>query len=82
MADSDDRLVELMDRAVRLLTLLVTRGLPLKEQTQKEQIKLLSSVGFKPREIADLLETTPNTVSVALSTARKQAAAKDKGGTK
>jgi DNA-directed RNA polymerase specialized sigma24 family protein len=80
VVSSDERTQELLERTVKLLTVLVTRGLPPKEQTQKDQILVLSSVGFKPKEIAELLNTTSNTVSVALSTARK--AGKDKGGIK
>ncbi len=82
MSPQEDRLVDLLERAVRLLTVLVTRGLPSEEQTQKDQILLLASVGMKPKEIADFLSTTPNTVSVALSTARKRASARGKDGTK
>ncbi len=36
------------------------------ERQQPEQISLLSRAGLKPSEIAVLLGTTPNTVSVML----------------
>lgn len=42
------------------------------EKTQRERIELLSSAGLQPKEIADLLGTTPNTVNVALSGMRKK----------
>ena len=37
----------------------------------KEKTILLNTVGLAPKEIAELLGTTPNTVSVALSAARR-----------
>ena len=37
------------------------------DKTQKEKIELLSTAGLNPKEIADLLGTTPNTVNVTLS---------------
>lgn len=52
-------------KLVKLLALYLIQG-----QQQSDQIDLLSRAGFKPAEIADLLGTTPNTVSVALSTQR------------
>jgi DNA-binding CsgD family transcriptional regulator len=66
----------LLERAVKLLTILVTRGLPAAGQTQKDQILALSTAGFGPKEIAELLATTSNTVNVALSTSRKERASK------
>ena len=48
------------------------------EKTQREKIELLSSAGLQPKEIADLLGTTPNTVSVALSGIRKKKRSKKK----
>ena len=42
------------------------------DKTQREKIELLSSVGLQPKEIADLLDTTANTVNVALSGIRKK----------
>jgi hypothetical protein len=53
-------------RLVNLLALLLTQ-----ERSQPEQISLLSRAGFRPVEIAPLLGTTPNTVSVELSNQRK-----------
>ncbi len=49
-------------RLINLLALLVTQ-----ERKQVEQIDALSRAGFGPSEIASLLGTTRNTVSVALS---------------
>lgn len=53
-------------RLVSLLGLLLVQ-----ERKQTEQIGLLGRAGFKPAEIAALLGTTSNTVSVELSKQRK-----------
>lgn len=58
-----------MDLMVRLLALDIVKDL----KVQKEKIVTLSSFGFGPSEIAKLLGTTPNTVSVALSDVKKRA---------
>lgn len=70
----DEILVELR-KISRLLTLLVTT-----DMSQKQKIEVLSAVGFQPREIAELIGTTPNTVSVTLVHMRKQQAARRAGG--
>ncbi len=51
----------------RLLSIVVAKGM-----TQREQVAALSRVGFGPKEIADLLGTTSNTVNVTLAKLRKQ----------
>jgi CRP-like cAMP-binding protein len=50
-----------------LLAVLVKRG-----GMQSTVIKELGAVGFSPKRIAELVGTTPNTVSVALYEARHQ----------
>jgi len=42
------------------------------EKSQTEKIGILASAGLQPKEIADIIGTTSNTVSVALSTLKKQ----------
>lgn len=42
-----------------------------KDKDYKKQVELLSSIGLKPKEIADLLGKTPNNVRVTLSQIRK-----------
>jgi hypothetical protein len=52
------------------------------ERQQTDQISLLSRAGFRPSEIASLIDTTPNTVSVVLSKQkriRRKAKGKSKG---
>jgi len=44
----------------------------LAEKNQREQIELLSQSGLTPKEIAELVGTTPNTVRVGLNAIRKK----------
>lgn len=57
-----------LDILIRLFGLSLVMNI----KVQKEQIALLSDVGFQPKEIADILGTTNNTVSVALHSIRKE----------
>ena len=63
----ENEILQELQRISRLLVLIATKG-----QVQKDAIADLSRAGFQPKEIADLLVTTPNTVSVALSTLKKK----------
>jgi len=74
MNDINLKILEKLDLLVKLTTLSIV-----KDKDFKEQVKLLSSVGFKPKEIADLLGTTPNSVRVTLSRIRKSADKNKKG---
>jgi DNA-binding CsgD family transcriptional regulator len=60
-------LVKKIDLLIRLFAVNMVNG-----KSQQEQIRLLSIGGMGPKEIADLLGTTPNTVNVTLSTLRKK----------
>ena len=42
------------------------------EKTQKQKIDILDMAGLQPKEIAEMLGTTSNTVSVALAGLRKE----------
>ncbi len=42
------------------------------DKSQKEKIQILDSAGLPPKQIAEMLGTTPNTVSVALAGLRKE----------
>jgi len=67
----DDRIARLeakMDNVIRLLALQLIS----KEQTVRERAILLSKAGLSSREIAVLCDTTTNTISVALSQAKKE----------
>ncbi len=74
MADDVGAIIEKLD----ILTRLVATGL-VQGKSQRDQIELLSKVNLQPREIADLIGTTSNTVSVNLTAIRK---AKKKSGRK
>ena len=52
---------------IKLLAMSVAEG-----KTQTEKIRILSAAGLAPKEIAEILGTTPNTVRVALSGLRKR----------
>lgn len=67
MTDTEGEILQELRKISRLMA--VTS---LKELTQRERIELLAMAGFAPREIADLLGTTPNTVSVALSKMKRR----------
>lgn len=45
---------------------------PVKDKTDKKKISFLSNCQFSPKEIANILDTTPNTVSVALHNLKKK----------
>lgn len=58
----------LMEVAKKLDTLIRLTAIGLfGDKTQKEKIELLATAGLGAKEIAELLGTTPNTVSVTLS---------------
>jgi CRP-like cAMP-binding protein len=64
---SDPETLAELKRITRLLSLLATKDL----ETQREKISLLASAGLEARDIAELLGTTRNTVSVAMSEMRR-----------
>jgi hypothetical protein len=66
----DDKFMQILsgkiDTIIKLIVLGMTEG-----KNQVDQVMLLAKAGFKPKEIAETLDTTPNTVRVALSNLRK-----------
>ena len=42
------------------------------DKKQQDQIILLNNAGFQPKDIAEIIETTANTVRVTLSTMRSK----------
>ena len=50
-----------LKKIARLLAMSVVEG-----KSRTEQILALTEAGFSPKDIAELLHTTPNTVSVAI----------------
>jgi CRP-like cAMP-binding protein len=67
MKDTDDQILRRLDTLIKLLATSVCADRP-----QREKIGVLASVGLSPKEIAEFLGTTPNTVSVTLSGMRKE----------
>jgi DNA-directed RNA polymerase specialized sigma24 family protein len=58
-----------LDTLIRLFAMTVMKGLG----SVKEKAVALSKAGLSPKEIAALCDTTPNTISVALSQAKREA---------
>ena len=71
----DEQILQELRKMNRLLAVTSLRDL-----SKRERIELLSNVGFPPREIADLIGTTPNTVSVELSKLKRQKKSSKEGG--
>jgi hypothetical protein len=70
-----DQQLDAISRQVDVLTRMAALSLVQKCERLSEKIDLLHRAGLQPKMIADLLETTPNTVSVQVS--RKRALARD-----
>jgi DNA-directed RNA polymerase specialized sigma24 family protein len=67
MSDENRIMGEKMDILIKL-----TAANVIQNKDFKEQVRLLSSVGLQPKEIADILGKTPNNVRVTLSFIRKE----------
>ncbi len=67
--------VDILERELRLIRGLLAASLALQlqgiEGTQRDAVAVLHNAGLEPREIATLLGTTANNVSVALVALRK-----------
>lgn len=59
--DAELQILKRLDELVRLTAAQVISGKKL-----KEQVRLLSSVGMQPKEIARLLDKSPNSIRVTL----------------
>jgi len=69
----EEKLLKKFDTVIKLLTIS-----SLKDETQLQKIKVLSSAGLQPKDIAELLGTSSNTVSVALSKIKNKSKQIDK----
>lgn len=69
MIMDDDVIEAKLEVLIRLIALSSTSEM----QTLKEKAVRLQKAGLSPKEIAELFDTTPNTVSQALSTAKREA---------
>lgn len=64
--DLESQIVERLDTLIKLQALDMVRQF----ESQKEKIFFLARVGMRPKEIGELLETSPNSVSVTLAKAK------------
>lgn len=71
MTDAEERIAAKLDVVARLLALSLTRDLK-----TGEKILLLSKAGMDRVTIAQIAETTPETVSVRMAEAKRKARAK------
>ena len=71
----DNEVLEKLDTLIRIQALLAVRSM----DTQKEKIVFLYGAGIKPKDIAMILGTTPNTVNVAMANHKKAVASKSGG---
>ena len=62
----EQQALDKLDQILRILVISATRGL-----NQREQITLLNRAGFQPKNIAEMLGTSSNTVRVELVALRK-----------
>ena len=67
--DNVARLETKLDTLIKLFAMASIKGL----DSVKEKAIALSRAGLSPKEIAALCDTTPNTISVALSQAKREA---------
>jgi hypothetical protein len=65
-------------RELKIIKRLLTHNL-LTGDSQMKQIGKLDSIGFQPKEIAEMLGTTSNTVNVTLNRIRKSKQERDAG---
>ncbi|MFD9899869.1 hypothetical protein [Mesorhizobium sp. NPDC059025] len=72
---NNDEIAAKLDTLIKIQAHLAVAALG----SQKEKILFLGKAGLLTRDIADILGTTANTVSVALSNARKDGSIKRAG---
>lgn len=72
----EEEILKELRRISKLLSLAVTKD----QDQQKDRVDTLSHAGFKPKEIADLLDTNPNIVRAVLSQIKKKEQAETKKG--
>lgn len=68
---NDKEIRKILKEIFMLLSIYIKKG-----SSQSVLIQELSAVGFKPKRIAEILNTTPNTVRVILSQQKKKRKAK------
>lgn len=68
MIDSKEKIIEQLDTLIRLQAYSLTYNI----ESQREKILFLHRSGLGPTAIAGIIGSTPNSVNVALSNARKK----------
>lgn len=71
---AEEKLLERVDILIKL-----TAANVIQDKEFREQVKLLNSVGLRPKEIAGILRKTPNNINVTLSLLKKQKARSKSG---
>jgi CRP-like cAMP-binding protein len=71
-------ILERLDQIAKSLAFLVIHSEELKDKSNRDLIPILAQVGFDRNFIAQLLNTTPDTVSVRLSQMKAKAKEKTK----
>lgn len=74
--DMSQEIIARLDLLVRLQAL----SMMSRFESAKEKIQFLDAAGMETKQIADLLQTSPNTVSVTLFKARKKRTTTKKQG--
>lgn len=67
MVDENRLMINKLDILIKLTAVNVVQN-----KDFKEQVRLLSSIGLQPKEIADILGKTSNNVRVTLSILRRE----------
>jgi hypothetical protein len=67
-----------LDKVLKLLAIDAVKGF----EKEQQKIELLDSIGFKPSEIAKMLNKSPENVSVVLGSIRKKKEPKEKSTAK
>ncbi|MBM4034489.1 MAG: hypothetical protein FJ291_22315 [Planctomycetes bacterium] len=67
-SSAENEILAELRRITRLLVVLAIKG----TEQQQARIEILDAAGFSPKDIADFLSTTRNTVNVALVRLRKR----------
>ncbi len=72
--DLIEEISDKLDKVLKLLAIDAVKGF----EKESQKIELLDSIGFKPSEIAKMLNKSPENVSVVLGSIRKKKEPKQK----
>ncbi len=66
MSENESEIIKKLDMLIKLAALNALKG-----REFRDQVKVLYNIGFRPKEIAELLGKTPNNIRVTLSLIKK-----------